>query len=100
MRYEDALKRWGAQRLAASARPFSEVDESTVHVEIEFEEGWSDPDPGSYGSFDYSGHAWVEISGRDTAGKQLSPVQIDKYEFDFAKILGEIVAAGDGAVTS
>lgn len=101
MNYEEALKVWGAGRLAEVAPAFHEINLDSVRVEINFEDGWSDPDLNSYGSQDYSGTCWVEIVGRTLQNpKRTLTVTIPQHEFNFATVLGEIVAAGEGAVTA
>lgn len=116
MKYEDALKLWGAQKLTAMVNDqtgyvpreryqyntvtqqfdFIErtVDPATVKVEMEFDPGYS-----------YSEYTAQDpktdlvISGTDNEG-DFRRLEIPAKEFDFATVLGEIVAVADGTVTS
>jgi hypothetical protein len=100
MQYEEALKRWGATKLARDHR--GEIVVDSVMVDMEFNEGYAccgGRDPDCYCSFAESPSANVKITGRDEFGKHVSET-ISHYEFDFVTILKEIVAAADGEVTA
>ena len=105
MQYEDALKVWGAKRLREDMGPNTKDDQinlNTVKVEMEFDEGYAccgGSDPDCYCSFAESPSADVVITGVTTGGRERK-VSISHWGFDFASILGEIVAAADGAVTT
>lgn len=74
MHYDDALKKWGAAKIGTDA----------------------DPEYSCYCSFYESPSANVKIT--DTAsGRSTS---ISTQDFDFVTVLAEIVAAGDGTLTS
>ena len=95
MNYEDALKEWGARKLesAFKGRTF---DRSSVTVDIEIDPGYAccgGRDPDCYCSFAESPSAYVEICGRNSKG-QLQITTIDRWAFDFATVVKEIVEAG------
>lgn len=93
MKYEQALKVWGAKRLSNSHRT---VNPDTVSVTMEFNEGYaccSGRDPDCYCSYAESPSAHVVIS----SGKHKE--EIDVEDFNFVEILGEIVKAADGVLT-
>ena len=95
MQYEEALKVWGASRLR-KAYPKAKIVPDAVVVSLETNYGYSccgGSDPDCYCSLAESPSGYVEIS----AGRY--SVEIDHYEFDFATILKEIVAAADGTIT-
>ena len=105
MKYEDALKAWGYAILVAKregesrwyGRAYPPVDRDLVRVEMDFDEGFSccgGTDPNCYCSYAQSPTANVVI----TDGRYRKEIPAD--EFDFATVLGEIVAAGGGAVTA
>lgn len=96
MKYEDALKVWGASKLRESYRSVSDLRVEDVTVEMDFNQGYAccgGSDPDCYCSFAESPSANVAIR----SGKYVTTISAD--EFDFASILGEIVAAGDGMIT-
>ncbi len=105
MKYEDALKAWGyailvekrKDELRLYGHDGTPVDMDRVRVEMDFDEGFSccgGTDPNCYCSYAQSPSANVAI----TDGRYRKEIPAD--EFDFAKVLGEIVAAGGGAVTA
>lgn len=98
MMYNDALKVWGASKLREHYRRYnlSDLRVEDVVVEMDFNQGYAccgGSDPDCYCSLAESPSANVEIR----AGKYVTT--ISHYEFNFATILGEIVAAGDGTLT-
>lgn len=103
MHYEEALRLWGARRLeerSLTGKPA--VDPTTVVVRMEFNEGYTccgGTNPNCYCSFAESPSANVSIAGTDVEGKPRYTT-IDHDDFDFAAILGEIVAAAGGSLTS
>jgi hypothetical protein len=100
MRYEDALKVWGAGKLSCyqCRKKFIGVAPSTVSVSMKFDEGHS-----CYGHCCSMGEppsADVIILGTCRACGRECRSHISMWEFDFFTILGEIVVAGGGSVTS
>lgn len=114
MRYDQALQLWGARKLdewaetkAANLAAWSPwpgnqvekvryepVDPATVTVSFEFDEG------AHYGgSQDYSASASVRITGTGT-DQQWHDLHIEPAKFNFAAVLGEIVAVADGTITA
>jgi hypothetical protein len=94
MQFEMALKVWGAQRLSSSS---NKVDPESVSVFMEFDEGYAccgGTQEGCYCSYAYGPSANVVISDGSMR------VNISADDFDFAEILGEIVKAADGAITT
>jgi len=107
MNYQRALAAWGAARLRGACGGV--VDVESVNVEMIFEQGFAccgGKDPDCYCSYAESPRAEVLItgeqmfplSGRPAHGRVSVSIGLD--EFDFATVLGEIVAAADGAVTA
>ena len=113
MQYEDALKLWGLKRLAdkfATWNPEAVIDPESVKVSMYFNEGYpccGGRDPNCYCSMAESPKAEVHITGWE-AGKPRRgrdaglcyTVRIDYDDFDFVKVLGEILEVADGEVTS
>jgi len=99
MHYEEALKAWGAKRLESIRG--DTIDPATVRVRMNFREGFAccgGSNPECYCSLAESPSAHVEITGIGADGS-MRIATIDYDEFDFAAILGEIVAAADGSVS-
>lgn len=91
MPYEDALREWGARKLEEAGH--TNVDRSIVNVEMDFNQGYHcgcGGDPNCYCSFEEAPSANISIS----SGR--ASITIDHYSFDFASVLGEIVAVGGG----
>lgn len=103
MKYEDALREWGARKIEGYNGDRVKIDRSTVVVDMEFDEGYAccgGRDPDCYCSFAESPSANVSITGRESVqSRKAYSASIDHYSFDFATILGEIVEASGGAVT-
>ena len=103
MKYEEALQLWGAGKLASYAKMMGEdVVLSSVKVEFDFSEGYNccgGRDPHCYCSFAESPRADVLITGYTTGDNSVSST-IDIASFDFVTVLGELVALGQGAITS
>lgn len=111
MQYEEALKRWGLDKLNTTQQfvmtksgsyGYEQVNLITgewpnVTVEMNFNEGYAccgGGDPECYCSLAESPSANVVI--RHPSGANYI---LDLDSFDFAKVLGEIVAAANGTVT-
>lgn len=95
MNYEKALKLWGRKKLAERF-PSEKIHLDDVQVEMEFYQGYAccgGTDPLCYCSFAESPSALVVIR----AG--FLRYEINANDFDFAKVLSEIVQAADGAIT-
>lgn len=88
MKYDEALKAWGAAKLAEKYIG-AEIDPDSVKVDIETYSG------GYCETCEYTS-VEVTISGR--AGTYLE-VSIDKWSFSFADMLKEVCEAANGAVT-
>lgn len=100
MKYEDALREWGARRLEENG--YGDVDRNSVVVNMEFNEGYAccgGRDPDCYCSFAESPSAEVVITGNAFHMKS-ARCTISSWSFDFATILKEIVEAGGGSVVS
>lgn len=107
MKYDDALKAWGKVRLdqmhehSYYGKQMSAIAKS-VNVEFEFNEGnncCGGSDPECYCSLAESPSANVRISGLDEHSGMVMYTQISHWDFDFARILAEIVDAADGVIT-
>lgn len=99
MKYDEALREWGARKLEAAG--YGDVNRQSVIVEMEFNEGYAccgGRDPDCYCSFAESPSASVMIRG-SSYNMRNARVEIDHWSFDFATILKEIVEAGGGTVT-
>lgn len=94
MSYEDALQKWGGDKLREWNPEFKA--DNTVMVVFNFNDGFAccgGRDPDCYCSYAESPSAEVVIEGRGS-----TTYRIDIEDFDFATILKEIVAAGGGEV--
>lgn len=94
MKYEDALQEWGAKKIQEK---YCDIASRPIVVKMNFNEGYAccgGTDPDCYCSFAESPSAEVNIVDRD--GRS---VRIDAEDFDFAKVLGEIIEAGGGTVS-
>lgn len=119
MQYQDALREWGARRLedadqdhnarlvligcAGERQPGLVVDRATVTVTFEFDAGYpccAGTDEDCYCSMAQSPRADVLIKGEQAGvGGPVRMTTIPMDDFDFARVLGELVAAADGVVT-
>lgn len=93
MKYEKALKVWGANRLSTPHRVIDPID---VTVSMEFNEGYAccgGTDPNCYCSYAESPSANVVIA----AGKVRETIDVE--DFNFAEVLGEIVKAAGGTIS-
>lgn len=105
MKYDEALKRWGAMKLATWNRMgIDAVDLETVRVDFTFDEGYAccgGSNPDCYCSFAESPSAKVEINGRGLGDrKRLYSWSMNVEEFDFATVLRELCEAGDGMIVA
>lgn len=107
MKYDDALRAWGKIKLDVAhegnwrGTKMSAIPES-VKVEFEFDEGnpcCGGSDPECYCSLAESPSANVRVSGIDEASGMVMYTSISHWDFDFARILEEIVNAADGVIT-
>ncbi len=107
MEYKDALKAWGKIKLddannGAWRNPALSAILESVKVEFEFDEGnncCGGSDPDCYCSLAESPSANVRISGIDENSGMVMYTSISHWDFDFARILAEIVDAADGVIT-
>lgn len=98
MKYEDALREWGARKLEEYNKV--KIERYSVKVDLEFKEGYAccgGRDPDCYCSFAESPSANVEINGVDSKGRRYRR-EIDHWSFDFATVLKEIIEAGGGTI--
>lgn len=97
MNYEDALAKWGKEKLREHYRgELTAIDEEQVTVDFNYTEGYAccgGRDPDCYCSLAESPSAEVEIR----AGRYYMTIPVDL--FDFSTILREIIAAGGGSIT-
>lgn len=106
MNYEQALRLWGLRRLQAEYPRARDFDLESITVEMQFNEGFAccdGRDPQCCCSYAESPSANVEIRGRGRSKSEQPRIytsNISAYDFNFARILGEIVAVGDGAITN
>lgn len=102
MDYKKALEMWGKAKLEA-AYPNTSIDPATVYVNFDFQRGFAccgGRDPDCYCSMAESPTANVEIAGVEVRRYTSRSIAINVEDFDFVKVLGEIVNAGDGTLTS
>lgn len=103
MQYEEALRLWGATKVAQYNR--MELEDLLLHstrVEFDFNEGFNccgGSDPNCYCSFAESPSANVVVSanGRDGRTYRWS---MDVESFDFATVLRELCELGEGGIFS
>jgi hypothetical protein len=106
MKYDDALKAWGALKLRAYRSEYVELEFEAVTVTMEFSEGFAccgGSNPGCYCSLVEAPKAEVSILGLVKAPAEGSPYrtlsrEISLEDFDFASVLKEICEAGGGVV--
>jgi hypothetical protein len=108
MKYEDALREWGARKIEAVANVV--IDRDSVKVEIEFDEGYACC--GGYNEDCYCAMATSASASVEIRGYALSDVVTGKkrktqygysmshYDWNFTTILGEIVEASGGSVSN
>lgn len=111
MKYEEALGLWGLTKLMEAYRrgefgrmKSPDFDPSTITVDFEFDEGsvccgrsGGDPDCSCWSARDP--RAEVRITGYSNRTGHAIFTSIRPHEFDLAKILGEIIDAGDGILS-
>lgn len=101
MKYDQALKHWGRNRLKYLLRGKEYINVDDVSVNMMFNEGYvccNGRDPDCYCSFAESPSAEVVITSWNNKGRSLC-TRISYDEFDFAEILKEIVESADGVIT-
>lgn len=104
MQYEEALKRWGAQKLINPWTPLKQyetVDIDSVTVEFVFNEGYAccgGSDPNCYCSLAESPSADVYVTGRTDLDRKLT-YTMRATDFNFTEVLGEILCAAEGTMT-
>lgn len=104
MKYDKALREWGARKIEEFHRGVS-VDRDSVAVELEFDEGYAccgGADPECYCSFAESPSVHILVTGKSTAAKSRKTYsrEIDSYAFGFESFLQELLSvAGDNKIT-
>lgn len=108
MKYEDALREWGARKI--ETRHNVTIDRETVKVQMEVDEGYSccgGYNEDCYCSMATSATCSVTITGTvlcDVVTKRrrarVFSEYISHYDWDFTTILGEIVEASGGTVSN
>lgn len=89
MKYDEALRAWGAGQVKHTLREDEVIDVSTVRVELEVEQ--------SYGcSCSSSASAHASIVAYTEGGRFTC---YDREYFDFEQFLKEVCEAANGAVT-
>lgn len=92
MKYDEALKAWGAKKLAEKVYEGKEIDPTSVGVWLDLEQG--------YGcSCSSDAYVYVEVYGSTTESGYTPSVMIDKDSFHFETFLKEVCEAANGAVT-
>lgn len=89
MKYDEALKVWGAKQLAHTLIKGEELDLDTFSVELQVDSGWG---------CSCSSSAVAEVS-MQAYTKDSRWVYYDTKYFDFEDFLKEVVEAANGAVT-
>lgn len=89
MKYDDALKAWGAKQLAHTLIKDEEIDTETFRVELQADSGWGC-------SCSSSAEAEVSMQAYTKDGRW---VYYDTKYFDFEDFLKEVCEAANGAVT-
>lgn len=103
MKYDEALKLWGASKLQYAYLPLNndrDIDVESVNVHMNFNEGYAccgGSDPNCYCSFAESPSTNIRITGRTKKYTQLT-YDIDVDDFDFATMLKELCEVADGKV--
>lgn len=92
MKYEDALKMWGYNKLKAAHRKGMKISgPGDIYVEFAF-------DPGSHGSQsswnDY--YSWDESASVNLFIRDIKTGKNTTVEFDLTTFMRELIAAGDG----
>lgn len=106
MHYEDALRHWGANKLYChTCHTTGTARLDSITVEFDFNEGFAccgGTNPDCYCSFAESPRADIRITGQCGAHKngQLLTYTRDANDFNFTTVLEEIVAAGNGTITT
>lgn len=98
MNYEEALRLWGYKKLEDSLYKTESVE--NIDVRMNFNQGFNccgGRDPECYCSMAESPSAEVIISGHTSRNRYVQH-KIELEDFDFVKILGEIIEAGGGSI--
>src|SRR6266498_1659553 len=103
MKYDAALREWGAQKLESRAyQKNNKIVRTSVKVEMEFKKGYAccnGSDPDCYCSFAESPSADVIVVGLDVKGRKQT-YSMSHSNFNFSEILREIVAAEKRMINS
>ena len=100
MKYEDALKVWGYEKLKPQLSPPETIAMKDIEVRMVFVKGYNccgGRDPDCYCSMAESPRADVEIYGTTTTGRYIYK-DIDLGDFDFISTLKEILEAANGSI--
>lgn len=100
MKYEDALKCWGYQKIKAQIASDEAVTMNDLGVRMVFSRGYAccgGTDPDCYCSLAESPRAEVTVSARTTKGRYIES-SIDLEDFDFVETLKEILEASNGSI--
>lgn len=108
MKYEEALKRWGQAQLtraydhSAYDKRYKapDFDLNSITVDMVFNEGYAccgnNPEPDCYCSRAESPSANMVIEGIDKVSGHVRSYKISADEFDFTRVLGELIDVADG----
>lgn len=101
MKYEDALKVWGYNKLRSQLTPPESILMSDIDVHMVFVKGYNcgcgGGDPSCYCSMNEDPRADVEIWAKTTQGRNVY-TSIDLGDFDFVGTLKEILEAANGSI--
>lgn len=103
MQYDEALRLWGAMKIAQANRlNVEDLGVASVRVNFDFDEGnncCGGADPDCYCSFAESPSANVVASAHGWNGR-IYHWSMDVESFDFASVLKELCELGDGGIFS
>lgn len=100
MKYEDALKCWGYNKIKDQIRSGESVTMDAIDVKMVFNKGYNccgGNDPSCYCSMAEDPRADVEITVWTTKGRCLNH-WIELGDFDFVGTLKEILEAANGSI--
>lgn len=100
MKYEDALKCWGYNKLKHRVYKSEAILMDNIEVTMYFTKGYNccgGSDPYCYCSLAESPRAEVLISARTTKNRYIEE-SIDFGDFDFVGVLKEILEAANGSI--
>lgn len=104
MKYQEAIKVWGAQKLESAG--YENVDTESVQVRFDVSEGYAccgGRDPDCYCSYAESPRFDVVIEGVTdylyigTTVRATADYRLDLKDLDFGDLIREVVEAGNGA---